>query len=89
MAVVTQYANMRLTPAQAETLDALAGLLGVNRSEAVRRLLSLPLTTLAIATVSTDAKKEAAGLLTADRTAARATTDKRNLSDANQKCSTN
>ena len=75
MATVTEYANMRLTPAQAETLDALAGLLGVNRSEAIRRVLDAPLSSLAILTMSTDAKKETADQLVAGRAAARLTTD--------------
>ena len=75
MATVTEYIATRMTPDQAATLEALAALLGVNRSEAIRRVLDSPLSSLAILTMSTDANKKTADQLVAGRAAARLTTD--------------
>lgn len=70
----TEYIATRMTDEQAATLDQLAALLGVNRSEAMRRVLDAPLSSLMILTASTVQKNTAVPVATG-RAAARLTTD--------------
>lgn len=71
MATVTRFVGFRLTPEGDERLDELAALLGVNRSVALRRLLSAPLSSLALLTTTLpESQKETAVLRQTGRAAA-------------------